>query len=82
MKSLREVANALEMKSVYGFVPIYGSIDALLNQKSRILAEKIILRTNHNMMLEDQEIKKENLKKAIEDLSQEIKFELKKTIWD
>ena len=82
IKSLKEVGNALEMKFVYGFVPIDGSIDSLLDRKSRILAEKIILRTNHNMMLEDQEIEKGNLKNAIEDLSKEIKFELKKTIWD
>lgn len=82
IKSLKEVGNALEMKFVYGFVPLDGTIDSLLNRKSKILAEKIILRTNHNMMLEDQEIGKENLKRAIEELSQEIKIELKKTIWD
>ena len=82
IKSLKEVCNALEMKFVYGFVPIDGSIDSLLDRKSRRLAEKIILRTNHNMMLEDQEIGKEKLENAIEDLSKEIKFELKKTIWD
>jgi len=82
IKTLKEVGNALEMKLVYGFVPLDGSVDLLLNRKSRILAEKIILRTNHNMMLEDQEIDKERLKNAIEDLSKEIKSELKKTIWD
>jgi predicted DNA-binding mobile mystery protein A len=82
IKSLKEVGNALEMKFVYGFVPFDGSIDSLLNRKSKNLAEKIILRTNQNMMLEDQEIGKGNLKSAIEELSQEIKIELKKTIWD
>ncbi|MDA3953018.1 MAG: mobile mystery protein A [Bacteroidales bacterium] len=82
IKSLKEVGNALEMKFVYGFVPVDGSIDSLLDRKSRILAEKIILRTNHNMMLEDQAIEKGKLKIAIDDLSKEIKFELKKTIWD
>jgi len=82
IKSLKEVGKALEMKFVYGFVPFDGSIDTLLDRKSRILAEKIILRTNHNMMLEDQSIEKEKLSAAIDDLSKNIKFELKKTIWD
>jgi predicted DNA-binding mobile mystery protein A len=82
IKSLKEVGNALEMKFVYGFVPMDGSIDSLIDRKARILAEKIILRTNHNMMLEDQEIEKGNLKNAIEDLSREIKLGLKKTLWD
>lgn len=82
IKSLKEVGNALEMKFVYGFVPADGSIDSLIDRKSRILAEKIVLRTNHNMMLEDQAIEKGKLKTAIDDLSKEIKFELKRTIWD
>ena len=33
-------------------------------------------------MLENQQIDKTNLKKAIDDLSVEIKAELKKAIWD
>ena len=82
IKSLREVGNALEMKFVYGFVPMDGSVDSLLDRKSRIFAERIILRTNHNMMLEDQEIKTGELKKAIKDLSEEIKSELNRKIWD
>lgn len=82
MKSLKEVGNAIEMKFVYGFVPVDGSINSLLERKSRTLAEKIILRTNHTMMLEDQAIEKSKLKSAIDDLSKEIKSELKKTIWD
>ncbi len=82
INSLKEVGNALEMKFIYGFIPNDGSIDSLLDRKSRILAEKIILRTNHNMMLENQEIEKTNLRNAIEDLSKEIKSELKKVIWD
>jgi len=82
LKSLKEVGNALEMKFVYGFIPVDGSIDSLIERKSKILAEKIILRTNHNMMIENQSIEKENLKKAIEDLTQEIKTEVKKKIWD
>jgi len=61
IKSLKKVANSLEMKFVYGFVPIDGSIDSLIDRKARILAEKIVLRTNHNMMLENQEIEKEIL---------------------
>ena len=82
INSLKEVGNALEMKFVYGFIPIDGSINSLLDRKSRILAEKIILRTNQNMMLENQEIDKTKLRNAIDDLSKEIKIELKKAIWD
>ena len=82
INSLKAVGNALEMKFVYGFIPNDGSIDYLLDRKSKNLAEKIVLRTNHNMMIENQEIDKTSLRNAIEELSKEIKFELKKIIWD
>jgi predicted DNA-binding mobile mystery protein A len=82
IKSLKEVGNALEMKFVYGFVPIDWVVNSLLERKSRVLAEKIILRTNQNMMLEDQAIEKSKLKAVIDDLSKEIRSELKKSIWD
>lgn len=82
INSLKEVGIAMDMKLVYGFVPIDDSIDSLITRKSRILAEKIILRTNHNMLLEDQQIGKEKLKSAIDELTDEIKTELRKTIWD
>lgn len=41
IKSLKEVGNALEMKFVYGFVPVDGSIDSLFDRKSRILVRRL-----------------------------------------
>lgn len=82
LNALKDVGMAMDMKLVYGFVPIDGSIDSLITRKSRILAKKIILRTNHNMLLEDQQIGEEKLKLAIDELAREIKAELRKTIWD
>ncbi|MDD2635993.1 MAG: mobile mystery protein A [Bacteroidales bacterium] len=82
IKSLKEVGHALDMKFVYGFVPIDGSIEALIERKSKALATKIILRTNHNMVLENQGIANEQIEKAIEELTYEIKSTVKKNIWD
>jgi predicted DNA-binding mobile mystery protein A len=82
LNSLKEVGIAMDMKLIYGFVPIDGSIDSLVARKSKVLAEKIILRTNHNMMLENQQICEEKLKSAIDDLANEIEIELRKSIWD
>lgn len=82
INSLKEVGIAMDMKLIYGFIPMDGSINSLIERKSRNLAEKIILRTNHNMRLENQEINKTALSNAIDDLSNEIKAELKRAIWD
>lgn len=35
IKTLRDVANGLDMELVYGFVPKDGSLDALINRKQK-----------------------------------------------
>lgn len=82
INSLKEVAQALELKFVYGFVPKEGSIDNLINSKAENLARKIVLRTNQNMKLEDQGISDEKINDSITDLANEIKREMRKSLWD
>ncbi|WP_019670131.1 mobile mystery protein A [Eudoraea adriatica] len=82
INKLKDVAQALDMKFVYGFVPNDGSIEKLISKKSEKLARKIVLRTNQNMKLEDQGIGDEKLDKTIKDLTNEIKREVRKSIWD
>jgi len=82
IKSLKEVGMALDLKLVYGFLPKDGSIDNLINIKAEKLAEKIVLRTNQNMKLEDQGIGEVKIKETIKDLANEIKREMKRSLWD
>ena len=82
LKSLKEVGKVLDMHFVYGFVPKYGSIEKLLDLKARELANKIIQRTNQTMLLENQANTNEQIKQAIKELSNEIKSEMRKSLWD
>jgi predicted DNA-binding mobile mystery protein A len=82
INKLRSVGQALDMKFVYGFVPIDGFIDDLISLKSEKLARKIVMRTNQNMKLEDQGIGDEKINKTVKDLANEIKREVRKSIWD
>lgn len=82
INSLKEVAQALELKFVYGFVPKDGSIDHLINLKAENLARKIVLRTNQNMKLEDQGISDDKINDSIIDLANEIKREMRRSLWD
>jgi predicted DNA-binding mobile mystery protein A len=82
IKSLKEIGNAMDMQLVYGFVPKQGSVENLVNRKAEDLARKIVLRTNHNMKLENQGNSEDQIQKAIKDLTIEIKREMRKTIWD
>ena len=82
LKSLKEVARVLDLSFVYAFVPNAGSFEKMVEEKSRHLAKKIVLRANQNMLLEDQSMKEERIESAIEELSQEIKREMRRSIWD
>ncbi len=82
INKLKDIGEALDMKFVYGFVPNDGSIDKLIYLKSKKLAEKIVMRTNQNMKLEDQGIGDEKMNKIIEDLAKDIKREVRRAIWD
>ena len=82
INSLKEVGQALDLKLVYGFVPKDGTIEKLIDINAQKLAEKIVLRTNQNMKLEDQGIGDLKIKESIKDLSNEIKREMKKSLWD
>ncbi len=82
INSLKEVGEALDVKLVYGFVPKEGTITNLIDIKAHKLAQKIVLRTNQNMKLEDQGIGDEKIKETIKDLAHEIKREMKKSLWD
>jgi predicted DNA-binding mobile mystery protein A len=82
INKLKDVGEALDMQFVYGFVPKDGTIDNLINLKAEKLARKIVLRTNQNMKLEDQGISDEKINDSIKDLANEIKREMRKSLWD
>jgi len=82
LNSLKDVAQALDMRLVYALVPKNGNVDDLIQAKADALASKIVLRTNQTMKLEDQGIGDEKLAENIKELAYELKREMKKSLWD
>lgn len=82
LKSLREVAAALNTRLVYGFVPRDGSFDTMLEKQTLSVARKIVMRTDNTMKLEDQQVKKARIEKAVQELADEIKREMPRYLWD
>lgn len=82
LNKLKEVAQAMDLQLVYALVPKDGSLDRLIDRKAHDVAERIVLRTHQNMVLEDQAIEYAQIKKAISELSEEIKREMRKSLWD
>ncbi len=82
LNALRSAARALNLDLVYGFVPKEGSLDAMINKRAMEVSKEIVMRTDTTMRLEDQQVKKERLEKAIIELAGEIKREMPKYLWD
>lgn len=82
IKSLKEAGLALNLKLVYGFIPMDGSIERMIENRAYRLAREIVARTSQSMKLEDQENKVERLKKAIEMKAREIIDKMPRYLWD
>ena len=82
VKSLREIARALDMQLVYGFVPNEGSLDALIEKRATGLATQIVMRTSNTMKLEDQANSKKRIEAAIKERAAIIQNEMPKILWD
>ena len=79
---LRQVGQALDMKFIYGFIPVNGTLTKMIEKKAEELAKEIVLRTSASMRLEDQENMPDRIKQSIEEKTQEILRELPRYLWD
>ena len=82
IRSLREIARAMDMQLVYGFVPNDGSLDALIEKRATDLATQIVMRTANTMKLEDQANSKKRIEAAIRERATAIQNEMPKILWD
>lgn len=82
LKALRQAGEGLNLKLVYGFVPIDGSLENMLDKRAEEIAKKVINRTKITMKLEDQENSEERLKQALSEMKEQIKREIGKSLWD
>ena len=82
IKSMQEIAKAIDMQFVYGFVPDAGSLDQMIEMRALEMATKIVQRTSNTMKLEDQENSKERIEKAIKERAAEIMNKTPKILWD
>jgi len=82
LKRLIEVAETLNLRFVYGFVPRDSSLEKIIENRALQVARDIVMRTSHSMSLEDQQNKDERLQKAIKDRAENIKQEMPKFLWD
>jgi len=79
---LRQVGIALNMKFVYGFIPKQYTLEKMIEERARELAEEIVYRTSVSMTLEDQKPSDTRLDMAVYEKMEEIKSRIPKYLWD
>jgi len=82
LKKLEEAAKALDCKLVYFIVPNEGSFDKLIEKRARKIAEEVVKRSAQSMELEDQGNTVERIKKAIEERTIKLIYEMPRYLWD
>ena len=81
LSTMKKVAEALNMRFVYGFIP-NESLEQMVNEQARKIALKRMDRLNHTMRLEEQELTIEEKDKTLRDLIQKTLIEQPRNFWD
>lgn len=82
IKDMVRVGNALDIKFVYGYVPIDGSIEELVERKAKRLATEMVLSTYERIPLYDLDNSREIIKNEIDLKMKEIMLELPQILWE
>ena len=75
LNSLKEVGRALDMDLVYGFISRHNSLEDMIEERAREIAEEVILKAS-------QEGSDKDIKKAIEQKTYEISSKMPAYLWD
>ena len=81
LSSLKKIAEGLNMRLVYYFVP-EESLEEMMENQAKAIAQKRMNNINQTMRLEDQELSEKEKAKALEDLTQRILIDEPKDFWD
>jgi predicted DNA-binding mobile mystery protein A len=82
LKTLEDVAQALDMELVYAFVPRKNSLKEMIKLQADKVAKGVVLETDYNMQLESQGNSNARIKKAIKERQKEIISKMPRYLWD
>lgn len=82
LKVLNQVASALDMYFVYGFIPKDKTLAKMVEIRAFELAKQIVERASIQMNLEDQKIDEIRLRQAVKEKAEELSQEIPSILWD
>ena len=81
IKAMQKVAEGLDCRFVYGFIP-YDSLEATVSRQARRVALRRLDRASHTMDLEDQALAKEENDDILTEMVTELTSEIPSNLWD
>lgn len=80
LSSLQKIAQGLNMKFVYGFVPV-GTLESMVRDQAKRIALKRLEILDNTMRLEKQALSKEEKEKMLNDMIEKILINNSKDFW-
>lgn len=81
IRSIRHAAEALDCVFVHALVPRSSLKDTVRRQALEVASERL-KHTSHTMLLEDQQLSKEKMRKALDAAVEELVDAMPKELWD
>jgi predicted DNA-binding mobile mystery protein A len=82
INTLKEVGRVLEMDLVYGFISRHNSLEDMIEERAREIAEEDVLKTRQTMQLDNSRKSENDIKKAIQQKTFEISSKMPSNLWD
>jgi len=82
INTLKEVGRVLDMDLVYGFISRHNSLEDMIEERAREIAEEVVLKARKTMPLDNQENSENEIKKAIQQKTYEMSSAMPSYLWD
>jgi predicted DNA-binding mobile mystery protein A len=79
INTLKEVGRVLDMDLVYGFISRHNSLEEMIEERAREIAEEVVLKA---IKLDNQKNSENDVKKAIQQKTYEISSKMPSNLWD
>ena len=82
INTLRDVGRVLEMDLVYGFISRHNSLEDMIEERAREIAEELVLKTRQTVQIDNSRQTENDIKKAIQQKTFEISSKMPSNLWD
>ena len=79
INTLKEVGRVLDMDLVYGFISRHNSLEEMIEERAREIAEEVVIKA---IKLNNQKNSENDVKKAIQQKTYEISSKMPSNLWD